>query len=123
MGHVLLYFMLGELPWQGLPGRTKNEKYYNIKKKKMETPLSELCKGIDPSFKEYMEYCKKLEFTEEPNYKYMIGLFEAGLKNNNLDGKVFDYTWKEDRLKREKKALRMEMEQLLKKKPAPKKPE
>jgi hypothetical protein len=89
----------------------------------METPLTELCKGLDSCFKEYMDYCKKLEFTEEPNYKYMIGLFETSMKTNNLDPKVFDYTWKEDRLKREKKALRQEMELLLKKKPAPKKEE
>ena len=101
--------MLGQLPWQGLPGRTKNEKYYNIKKKKMETPLSELCKGLPNCFREFMEHCKKLEFTEEPNYKLLIGLFETCLKENNLDPKVFDYTWKEDKLERDKKALKEEM--------------
>ena len=34
IGHVLLYFLIGSLPWQGLPGRSKAEKYANIKKKK-----------------------------------------------------------------------------------------
>ena len=115
--------MLGQLPWQGLPGRTKNEKYYNIKKKKMETPLSELCKGLDPCFKDFMEYCKKLEFTQDPDYKLLIGLFETAMKNNNLDPKVFDYTWKEDRIKREKEALKKEMRELLKKKNPVKKEE
>lgn len=113
IGHVLLYFMLGQLPWQGLPGRTKNEKYHNIKKKKIETPLTELCRGLPACFKEYMEYCKKLEFTETPDYKYLIGLFDACLKENNLDGKVFDYTWKEDRLKRDKQALKEELRKAL----------
>jgi len=87
----------------------------------METPLSELCKGIDPCFKEYMECCKKLEFTEEPNYKHLIGLFDSAMKTNGLDAKVFDYTWKEDRFKRERDALKREMRELLKKKSPPKK--
>jgi casein kinase 1 len=58
IGHVILYFLRGSLPWQGLPGRTKNEKYANIKKKKLETSLDELCKGFPPEFKMYMEYCR-----------------------------------------------------------------
>jgi hypothetical protein len=43
IGHVLLYFLKGQLPWQGLPGRSKDEKYNNIKKKKKEVTLEELC--------------------------------------------------------------------------------
>ena len=46
IGHVLLYFLKGSLPWQGLPGKNKNDKYNAIKKKKLETPLEDLCKGI-----------------------------------------------------------------------------
>ena len=50
------------MPWQGLPGRTKNEKYSNIKKKKLETSLDDLCKGQPSEFKEFMEYCRSLKF-------------------------------------------------------------
>ena len=45
IGHVLLYFLKGTLPWQGLPGRSKAEKYANIKKKKKEVSIEELCKN------------------------------------------------------------------------------
>lgn len=75
----------------------------------METPLSELCKGLPSCFKDFMEMCKKLEFTEEPNYAKMIGVFEACMTENSFDVKVFDYTWKEDTLIREKKKLKEEM--------------
>lgn len=94
IGHVLLYFLKGSLPWQGLPGRNKDEKYNNIKKKKLETSLDELCKGYPPEFKEYMEYCRQLKFEEEPNYKFLYDMFERCLVRHNLDNKILDFTWK-----------------------------
>lgn len=45
-----------------MPGKNKDEKYANIKKKKMETNLEELCKGHPSEFKEFMEYCRSLKF-------------------------------------------------------------
>jgi hypothetical protein len=80
----------------------------------METPLSELCKGLPSCFKEYMEHAKKLEFTQEPDYKFMIGVFDACMSENSFDPKLFDYTWKEDRLIRDKKLLKEEMMKALK---------
>jgi hypothetical protein len=91
---VLLYFLRGSLPWQGLPGKNKDEKYNNIKKKKLETPLEELCRGYPSEFKEFMEYCRQLKFEEDPNYKYLTDLFEKCLTRHNIDNKIFDFTWK-----------------------------
>lgn len=34
LGYVLLYFLRGKLPWQGMPGKTKKIKYRNIMNKK-----------------------------------------------------------------------------------------
>jgi len=62
IGHVLLYFVRGSLPWQGLPGRSKNEKYANIKKKKLEVTLEKLCEKQPREFQEFMEYCRSLKF-------------------------------------------------------------
>lgn len=109
IGHVLLYFLRGSLPWQGLPGRSKNEKYNNIKKKKLEVTVDELCKGLPEEFKEYMNYCRKLQFTDEPDYKYLIGLFEGCMKKNGFDPKVPDFIWNKNRLFLEKEALKQNM--------------
>ena len=59
---MLLYFARGSLPWQGLPGRSKNEKYANIKKKKLEVSLEKLCDKQPREFQEFMEYCRALKF-------------------------------------------------------------
>jgi len=89
-----------------LPGRSKNEKYANIKKKKIETSLEELCKGHPPEFKEFMEYCRSLKFEQDPDYKFIIGLFEKCMIRHGYDLKSMDYTWKINRLSKDKEALK-----------------
>ena len=41
-----------------------------------------------------MEYCKGLKFEEDPDYKYLIGLFENCLNRHKFDSKITDFTWK-----------------------------
>ena len=55
MAFVIMYLKRGSLPWQGLPGRTKHERYARIKKKKIETSLEDLAKGSPPEFREFLE--------------------------------------------------------------------
>lgn len=50
LGFVLIYFMRGSLPWQGVKVQDKKEKYETIKKRKLETPLTELCEGMPSEF-------------------------------------------------------------------------
>lgn len=92
-----------------MPGRSKNEKYSNIKKKKLEVTVDELCKGHPEEFKEFMNYCRKLGFTEDPDYKYLIGLFEGCMKRNGFDPKLPDFIWTKNRLVLEKEALKKEL--------------
>lgn len=42
LGYVLMYFLRGSLPWQGLKAATKKQKYEKISEKKMSTPI-EVC--------------------------------------------------------------------------------
>ena len=114
---MLLYFLRGSLPWQGLPGRNKDDKYNNIKKKKIETTLEELCKGYPPEFKEYMEYCRSLSFEQDPDFRHMVGLFEKCLMRHNFDNKILDFTWKQNRLSKDKEALKNSVLNVIKKKP------
>ena len=46
MCYVLMYFLRGSLPWQGLAADNKNEKYKKIMELKMSTSAESLCKGF-----------------------------------------------------------------------------
>lgn len=87
IGYVILYFMKGSLPWQGLPGKTKKEKYEAIMKKKQEMTVQELCKDLPTEICSYMKYCRNLGFKEDPKYDYIISLFEQCMKKNGVDVK------------------------------------
>ena len=122
IGHVIVYLLKGSLPWQGLPGRSKNEKYAAIKKKKIETSLEELCRGHPSAFKDYMEYCRGLSFEQEHNYATCRGFFESCMLSQNYDPLVYDYTWKLNRLSKDKQALKNSMLNVISKKPKVKDP-
>ena len=64
-----------------------------------------------------MEYCRMLKFEQEPNYKTVIGMFEQCLSRHNLDPKVLDYTWKQNRLSKDKEALKNSVLNVIRKKP------
>ena len=86
----------------------------------METSLEELCRGYPPEFKEFMEYCRALKFEQDPDYKYCVSLFEKCMTRNEYDPKVLDFTWKQNRLAREKAMLKDQLLKALEKKPAEK---
>ena len=48
--YVTLYFLRGNLPWQGLPGKTKLEKYRNIMECKKATSVDSLCDSLPCKF-------------------------------------------------------------------------
>ncbi len=45
LGYLLIYFLLGKLPWQGIQNSNKNEKYQEIGRLKRKTSIQELCKN------------------------------------------------------------------------------
>ena len=50
IGYVLVYFIKGTLPWQGLKASNKKDKYDRIKEKKISVTIEELCEGIPGIF-------------------------------------------------------------------------
>jgi casein kinase 1 len=75
IGYMLMYFLNGKLPWQGLKARTKQEKYDKISNKKMNISIDALCKNVPQQFAVYLTYTRNLRFIQKPDYKYLRGLF------------------------------------------------
>ena len=77
LGYVLLYFLRGSLPWQGLRAANKEDKYAKILLKKRTTPCDVLCRGFPPEFALYFNYVRSLQFDERPDYGYLRRILRA----------------------------------------------
>jgi casein kinase I family protein HRR25 len=84
LGYVLVYFIKGILPWQGLPKKKGISNIEQIGEVKMCTNLDTLCKGIPNCFKEHIKYCRNLKFDEEPDYKYLQSLYKNTCTELNI---------------------------------------
>ena len=93
LGYVLLYFLRGSLPWQGLPITNKEDRYIKIlEQKKTTTPL-ELCKGYPKQFQLFIQYTRELGYEEEPNYQFLRTLMtEATTENGSKNIDTF-FEW------------------------------
>ncbi len=93
VGYVLLYFLRGSLPWQGLKVKTKEERYQKILEKKKETTSEELCKNFPEEFQEYVTYTRNLGYTDDPDYDMLKGLFSSLLCDKMGENFDFIYDW------------------------------
>ncbi|XP_051141711.1 casein kinase 1-like protein 10 [Andrographis paniculata] len=93
LGYVLMYFLRGSLPWQGLKAGTKKQKYDKISEKKMLTPIEVLCKSYPSEFISYFHYCRSLRFEDKPDYSYLKRLFrDLFIREGYQFDYVFDWT-------------------------------
>ena len=88
IGYVMLYFLNGSLPWQGINAKNREEKYRNIMAKKANTGVDELCMGLPEAIKTYFLYVKSLKFDDNPNYVYIRSLFKDLFTEQRF---VYDY--------------------------------
>ena len=83
IGYVLMYFLRGSLPWQGLHVHKGEDRYRKILAKKRSTSAEELCLGFPNEFVEYINYTRNLEFEADPDYKFLRGLLVSALEKQN----------------------------------------
>ena len=104
VGYVLMYFLRGELPWQGLRVKSKEDRYRKILEKKKETSSEDLCKNFPHEFYKFVEYTKNLGYEDNPDYEMLKNLFTDVLKKrNDKFDYIYDWTTKSDLSKRKYK--------------------
>ena len=92
VGYVLMYFLRGKLPWQGIPVKNREDRYRKIMEKKIATSPEELCNGFPSQFCEYIKYTRNLLYEQDPNYDYLRSLFTSVLSAERLGIDCY-YDW------------------------------
>mmetsp|Transcript_34828 Transcript_34828/g.39474 ORF Transcript_34828/g.39474 Transcript_34828/m.39474 type:complete len:342 (-) Transcript_34828:125-1150(-) len=90
--YLMIYFLNGSLPWQGVKAASKNEKLAQIKQMKNLTSEEALCADLPHQFYEFLKYCKGLSFEATPDYQYIRDLFTTVAVEHNIDFDG-DYDW------------------------------
>lgn len=83
ISYLSIYFLQGLLPWQGLNGPTKAEKYRMIFECKSKTTSEILCKDC-MNMRELIEYCKLIKFNETPDYPKIHTMLQTVSDKENI---------------------------------------
>lgn len=78
-GYMLVYLHKKKLPWQGIKSKDPIKSIGDVK---LATSLSSLCKNMPICFMKYIEYCRELKFDADPDYDFLINLFETTVESN-----------------------------------------
>lgn len=90
VSYLLLYFLRGNLPWQGLKSHKNDTRFERIRDVKIDCKPAEMAAGFPLQFGEFVSYTRSLKFEEEPNYQYCIDLFLNALRDL---GEEYDYRY------------------------------
>ena len=94
--YILLYFLRGSLPWQGIKINNKEDRYKKICERKKGISIKELCSGLPNEFEMLLTYIRNLEFTQVPDYIYLKNLLKNIILKNNGEIDYF-YDWNREK--------------------------
>lgn len=90
LAYVVIHFIRGSLPWQGLETGAK-ENHGRIMKLKESSGT--LCRGLPIEFVTFLNYTRALRFDEKPDYHYIYSLFhDLYAKEGYQRDDIFEWT-------------------------------
>ena len=81
--YVIIYFFRGNLPWQNLKIKSRQERFNRINYLKKNISYKILCKNLPQELYNFGTYIKHLKFEEDPDYNFLRNCFYSILKNIN----------------------------------------
>ena len=105
LGYIMVYFLKGSLPWQGMVINDPKKKYDKIKQLKYDIKLEVLCEGLPKECIKFIQYARDMKFEDRPDYHYLRELLRKAAKKNGLqfDSSKFDWIIKEEEEEKRKK--------------------
>ncbi|KAI7897081.1 kinase-like domain-containing protein [Mucor mucedo] len=78
MAYLLISFLKGGLPWSSLRDYSD---IYRLKR----GSVTELCRGLDPEFADFLRYARHLDFKRKPEYHYIKELFRRVAARHGIE--------------------------------------
>lgn len=92
IGYMLIYFLKGELPWQNISARSKDELYKKVLTMKLEITVGVLTKGLPEEFKEYLSFVRCMDYEPQPNYGELREMFQKLFKKKGFSyDNIYDW--------------------------------
>ena len=86
--YLLIYFLCGSLPWQGL----EFGKCDLVIESKQNTSTYDLCFTLPAELRVFLKYSRSLSFDEKPDYGYLCGVFDGLLSREGFTTELtFDW--------------------------------
>ena len=93
LGYMMVYFLRGRLPWQGLKAGDSDEKDRLVMEKKKDLGPEQLCLGLPPEVSEYFIIVKSLTGSQRPPYRQLRKLLRGLAEREGVEyDHVFDWT-------------------------------
>lgn len=113
VGYVLMYFLRGNLPWQGIKAKTREERLTKLMEIKIDNIPDLLCKGYPEEFITYFNSVRELQFEAKPDYAFYRNLMSGCMKRFDIQNNLqFDWMETKTHLKID---LKSELSNILKK--------
>mmetsp|Transcript_76901 Transcript_76901/g.215760 ORF Transcript_76901/g.215760 Transcript_76901/m.215760 type:complete len:349 (-) Transcript_76901:45-1091(-) len=96
IGHMLMYFLRGSLPWSGLKAKSQEEKFKKIMETKERYSMTELCRGFPKEFENFLRTTRNMQFKERPDYTGLQKMFRD-LREHEGVKEDWDLEWLKDK--------------------------
>lgn len=93
LGYMMVYFLRGALPWQGINAVHQKKEELTLERKR-EIDAHTLCDGLPREFTGYFEHLSDLGVNDKPDYSYLRKQFTSLFKRKGfMYDNIFDWTF------------------------------